>query len=129
MSMSKNCKTRAIELLNKAQVLIEQAEILLPLNGEARNKACRLNINTSQLIRYIAQNVTTEDRAYHTLLTRDNSEQSWGIAFGDYDRELVEAEATEYIESGYTNSNIKFITTSDRQDDINEKVKQWNKGI
>lgn len=60
-------------------------------------------------------------RKYYTLVTRRNSSDDWGIAFGDYRKRDVVEEAREYREE-YT----KIITTSDQQVDITAAVDALN---
>lgn len=65
-------------------------------------------------------------KKYFTLLERDNDSTPWAIAFGAYDRTEVEEEGQTLCEDGYTNSNLKIITTGEAQAEIDAKVEELN---
>lgn len=51
-------------------------------------------------------------RPYFTLLQRDPNDGQWGIEFGDYDRETVEAERDDYRDHGAKARDLKIVTTA-----------------
>ncbi|WP_448955737.1 hypothetical protein [Labrys neptuniae] len=70
-------------------------------------------------------------RPYHCLLTRQTVNifegPQWFLEFGDYDRDAVEFEREEYRHSfGYPAKNLRIITTSDRQADIDAAIAKLN---
>jgi len=68
---------------------------------------------------------TIKPKPYYTLLTRHCGR--WGIAFGDYDRRVVEYEREDYaMGEGYKKKDLKIITTSATQRDIDAAVAQLN---
>lgn len=68
--------------------------------------------------------------AYYTLLVRDNNKDYWITAFGDYDKETVEFERQDYIESYhgfYNKKNTKIVKTrTARQSEIDNVLKKLN---
>jgi len=50
-------------------------------------------------------------RLYFTLLQRDPNDGKWGIEFGDYDRETVEAERDDYRDHGAKARDLKIVRT------------------
>lgn len=62
-------------------------------------------------------------KAYFSLLVRFDEFDQWSIQFGDYDRETVQQEATEYEGGSYA---VKIINTAANQESINEKVAKFN---
>lgn len=69
-------------------------------------------------------------RRYHTLLCRAGVGQPWAIEFGAYDKADVTAERDDYIDGwqNFKRTNLKIITTSDRQADIAAEVARLNGG-
>lgn len=65
-------------------------------------------------------------KRYHSLLVRDNAASPWGIHFGDYDREVVDAERDDITDGDYRRSNTKIITTDDAQAAIDAAVSALN---
>jgi len=58
-------------------------------------------------------------RPYYSLIVRDGrSNTMWGVQFGDYDIEGVEAEQDEYREKGYRRSDLTIIVTDGKQESI-----------
>lgn len=76
--------------------------------------------------------VHRKKRPYFTLL--EFREGSWTIQFGDYDREVVEAEGEDFIDHGIRKKNLKIIRTEDGSKAtidaavIEENRKQQEKG-
>ena len=62
------------------------------------------------------------NRKYYTLITRDDIQAPWCIAFGDYDRACVDEEREDHFNHGWTIRNTRIITTSDKQADIDNAV-------
>lgn len=62
-------------------------------------------------------------KAYFSLVVRFDEFDQWSIQFGDYDRETVQQEATEYEGGCYA---VKIIKTADTQASIDEKVEKLN---
>ena len=50
-------------------------------------------------------------RPYFTLLQRH--EGVWGVEFGDYDREVVEAELEDYRDHFIRKADLKIVETAD----------------
>lgn len=70
------------------------------------------------------------NRKYHTLVSIDGSPGClWAIEFGDYDRANVEAEYQEFRDNGWKKSELKIITTGDKQADILAALETLNKDI
>ena len=77
-------------------------------------------------------------KKYYTLIQFDTDLNKWLIVFGDYDLEIVQEEQAD-IRMGldvdnrrYGSKHISYfqiIATSDKQDEIEEKVNQINKCI
>lgn len=68
-------------------------------------------------------------RPYYSLLTRDGSPGClWAIEFGDYDLDTVKDERDDYRDRGWKASELKIITTTDEQADINRAVFELNEG-
>lgn len=66
-------------------------------------------------------------RKYYTLLAREHG--LWVIEFGDYDKEVVQAERDEYRYIGRAARDLKIITTPDaKQKTINAVVAKFNEG-
>ena len=61
---------------------------------------------------------------YYSLLIHSNG--AWGVEFGDYDREEVEAERDSYLD-GNTGERTRIIRTSDQQADIDAAVAELNR--
>jgi hypothetical protein len=62
-------------------------------------------------------------RKYYTLLSRINGR--WGVEFGAYERDTVKDELT-YRVGEFKKSDLKIITTSDKQKDINAAIEKLN---
>ena len=69
-------------------------------------------------------------RTYYTLLVRDNAMRSdapWEVAFGDYDRDVVDDERDGYADSGaYRVRDMQIIATGDMQQDVDARVAELN---
>ncbi|NPU64585.1 hypothetical protein HL667_06205 [Bradyrhizobium sp. 83012] len=69
---------------------------------------------------------------YHVLLVREGDAAPWGVHFGDYDRECVQAERDDITEypavSGYRKRNTKIIMAGDTQAEIDAAVARLNGG-
>ncbi|WP_316172955.1 hypothetical protein [Bradyrhizobium sp. SZCCHNRI2049] len=69
-------------------------------------------------------------RRYYTLLVREKASEPWGIHFGDYDRECVEAEREDITAypavSGYHKRDTRIIRTGDTQAEIDAGVRALN---
>ena len=63
---------------------------------------------------------------YFTLVQRDDDKSPWTIDFGDYDRATVVDELGDRNDHGIKKSNLKIITTSAHQFDINAAVAALN---
>ncbi len=68
-------------------------------------------------------------RRYHTLAVWDCEGQAWGPQFGAYDRQDVDAELEDYRDHGHAKKDLKLITTSDTQAEINAAVAKLNEGV
>jgi len=67
--------------------------------------------------------------SYYTLLERDNAQEDWAIAWGDFDKDAVIDEAQDYCDSGYRRSNLKIIkTATEDYTVITAEVAQLNLG-
>jgi len=62
-------------------------------------------------------------KAYYTLIVRFDALDRWAVQFGDYDREVVEAEAMEYSGGCYA---TKIIKTAASQLAVNLAVANLN---
>ena len=65
-------------------------------------------------------------RKYFTLLQRDDDKSPWTIEFGDYDKACVTDELLDYNDHGIKKVNMKIITTSAHQFDIDAAVAALN---
>ena len=68
-------------------------------------------------------------RPYYTLVVHEGdhvADSPWGIAFGDYDLETVKAERDDYRDRGWKAKELKIITTTDQQADIDRAVFELN---
>lgn len=67
-------------------------------------------------------------RTYHTLLLLEHDDKGsrWAIGFGDYDRDTVEFERDDHRDHGYRAKELKIITTTDLQADIDAAVRELN---
>ncbi|PBB68286.1 hypothetical protein CK228_13545 [Mesorhizobium sp. WSM4312] len=54
------------------------------------------------------------------------ADNPWAIAFGDYDLDTVKAERDEYRDKGWKAKELKIITTTDQQADIDAAVFELN---
>ncbi|HDY88240.1 hypothetical protein LCGC14_2091570 [marine sediment metagenome] len=68
------------------------------------------------------KNVVT-DRKYHTLLVKYEKGDKWEIAFGDFDKKVVQQEELDSYMDVY---QALIITTSEEQVEIDSKVKRFN---
>ena len=93
----------------------------------------RTNQSRKQL--QIAENVMAKERVimnggriYYTLIVKCTMTNKWCIHFGDYERQTVEQEREDLLDSedNLKRRNTKIITTSDEQADINEYVRAYN---
>lgn len=69
-------------------------------------------------------------RPYFSLLQFEpdlDGPGSWGVQFGDYDRQTVEDELDDYAHSGIKRKNLRIIRTGDKQADIEAKVAEINR--
>ena len=65
-------------------------------------------------------------RTYYTLVERDAPGKPWSPQFGDYDRETVEAERSEYRDKDIRAGNLKIISSGDRGEDVLAAVAKLN---
>jgi len=63
---------------------------------------------------------------YYTLLTRDCALSLWGIAFGDYDLTTVKFERDDCLTHMEDGAEMRIITTTDAQADIDAAVAALN---
>jgi hypothetical protein len=73
--------------------------------------------------------MSRKPRTYYTLVAHEGdhiADNPWGIAFGDYDLETVKAERDEYRDKGWKAKELKIITTTDQQTDIDAAVRSLN---
>lgn len=64
---------------------------------------------------------------YYSLLVRDDKDSPWGVHFGDYDRECVEDEQRDIVDSDeYAKGNTRIVCTGDTQAEINARVMALN---
>lgn len=63
------------------------------------------------------------NKPYYTLIVKYEAGDSWGVAFGDYDRECVKDEREDSYEECYA---TKIIKTSDDQASITRAVELLN---
>ncbi|CAM5598966.1 hypothetical protein MAUB1S_10129 [Mycolicibacterium aubagnense] len=63
-------------------------------------------------------------RVYYSLLTREDGQ--WAPQFGDYDLDTVKFERDDYRDRGHKAKDLKIITTTDEQADINRAVFELN---
>lgn len=68
-------------------------------------------------------------KRYYTLLVRDSSytarDAGWGVEFGDYDKECVEQERDDKVQSGWPEvkrCDTAIVTSGDTQDAIDAAV-------
>ncbi len=67
-------------------------------------------------------------KRYFTLVSIDGSPGCpWGIEFGDYDYDTVWDEFLEMRDRGWKRSELKILTTGDKQADIESAVAELNK--
>ena len=64
--------------------------------------------------------------AYYSLLVRFDEFDTWSIQFGDYDREVVQDELTEYEGNCFA---VKIISTPDDQASIDLVVDNMNREL
>lgn len=64
---------------------------------------------------------------YHTLLERDGPGSKWFIEFGCYDRETVDDEKQDRIDSGVKSRNLLIISTGETQSNIELAVARLNR--
>lgn len=68
--------------------------------------------------------------AYYTLVLNEGdhiADAPWGIAFGDKDKEVVEAERDDYLDRGFKRKELKIIkTATSRQKEIDAAVAALN---
>lgn len=65
-------------------------------------------------------------RSYFTLLKRDES-GLWGAEFGDYEKDCVDQERLDEIESGRVKAgDVKVIKSGEKQGDIESAIKRLN---
>jgi hypothetical protein len=64
-------------------------------------------------------------KTYYTLVTNEDG-AGWAPQFGDYDREVVEAEQDDYCDGGIPRRCTRIIKSGDRQADIQAKVDELN---
>ena len=71
---------------------------------------------------------TSRSRPYFTLVAIDGTptDTPWGIAFGDFDKDVVEAEMEDYRENGWTKKQLKIIKTASDQASIDAAVAALN---
>lgn len=60
---------------------------------------------------------------YFSLVVRFDEFDTWSVQFGDYDKETVQQESTEYEGGCYA---VKIIKTAANQESIDEKVAKLN---
>lgn len=65
-------------------------------------------------------------KLYYTLCVRLDGEQRWCAEFGDYDKDVVEAELQDYRDSYHKKKNLQIIATGDSQSDIDQGVSELN---
>lgn len=73
--------------------------------------------------------MSRKPRTYYTLLSRFAGwldDTKWHIEFGAYDRDDVESERDELREKGIAKADLKIITTTDQQADIDAMVRELN---
>ena len=63
-------------------------------------------------------------KTYYTLASRDNG--TWGVAFGDYSRTVVQDELADMRDNGYARSDLKIVKTADSQPEIDYAIAQLN---
>lgn len=71
-------------------------------------------------------------RPYYTLLSRDSGHpvtNQWTIEFGDYDRPTVESELEDYLDHDWKAKDLKIITTTGQQADIEAMVRELNERL
>jgi len=69
-------------------------------------------------------------RKYFTLVSIDGSPNCpWAIEFGDYDHDTVWDEYLDMRDRGWKRSELKILTTGDKQADIDAAVALLNKDI
>jgi hypothetical protein len=61
---------------------------------------------------------------YYTLAVREDG--VWGAQFGDYDREVVAYEKSDYRDHGYSARDLKIIRTGDSWDEIDACIAAMN---
>lgn len=65
-------------------------------------------------------------RKYYTLLVKYEPTSPWGIAFGDYNKDVVQQER----EDSYSEFKTKLIKTNDTQASVDAEVRALNaKGL
>lgn len=66
-------------------------------------------------------------KKYYSLITRDSS-GTWAVEFGDYDREIVQAECEYmYFNTELKRRDMKIICTGDSQACIEAKLNELKK--
>jgi len=68
--------------------------------------------------------MTISARRYHSLLIRENG--TWGIHFGDFDKEVVQQELVDLRDGGTKGKDLFIVTTGPLQADIDAKVASLN---
>jgi len=61
---------------------------------------------------------------YYTLI--EKTDGLWSPQFGDFDREVVEDEKQDYIDSGSRAKNLRIIQTSPEQEYIDRRIAMFN---
>lgn len=65
---------------------------------------------------------------YFSLLERLSSVSPWGVAFGDYSRDVVESEREDKLDHGVKGYCLKIISTDGTQAAIDARVAKLNGG-
>jgi hypothetical protein len=66
-------------------------------------------------------------RTYYTLLEKHHGDNTWRIAFGDYDREVVAQERDDIRDGGsFEGQRLKIIWSLDSQEAIDRRVAEIN---
>lgn len=70
------------------------------------------------------------NRKYHTLVSVDGSPGcKWAIEFGGYDLETVMQERADMRDRGWKAKELRVLTTTDKQADIDAAVAKLNEGL
>lgn len=65
-------------------------------------------------------------RPYFTLAERDSATAPWGVQFGSYELGDVKAEVQDRLDHDVRVSNLKVLTTTDKQADIDAEITKLN---